>query len=162
MNPGPISAKGKHPWARCLVGNIQISYPESSFIWNFAMLLKIFRNALLATLIPNLAWAYFSWQHPPGMSPLYVWPCTLITAIWYGYRAHKYHLHSSCMDLIVYEFQSIRVGWAPFLGLIFLGLLGFAIDPHANSQGPGVVLLIGMLCWLAYSAIAFFVFPESE
>ncbi len=126
------------------------------------MLLKILRNALLATLLPNLGWAYFSWKYSLGVSPLYVWPCTLLAALWYGYRAHKYRLHSLAMDLIVYEVQSIRVGWAPLLGLIFLGLLNPAMNSQASPKSPAVVLLVGMICWLVYSAIVFFIFPDSE
>lgn len=126
------------------------------------MLFKIFRNAVLATLIPNLGWAYYSWKHSQEVNPLYVWLCTLIAALWYGYRAYKYRLHSLVMDIVLYEFQSIRVSWAPFLCLIFLGLLNIAMNPHASPRSPAVILLVGMVCWVAYTAIAFFVFPDSE
>lgn len=126
------------------------------------MFLKIFRNALMATLIPNLAWAYCAWNYSVWVSPLYVWPCTLIAALWYGYRAQKFHLYTPGVNVIAYEVQSLRVGWMPFLCLLFFGLLNVFLDPHASTKSPGIMILVGMSCWLAYSAVSFLLFPEFE
>jgi len=116
--------------------------------------LELFRDALLATLIPNLTWAYISWRYKLGVSPIYIWPWALLVTIWYGRRCAKLGVHSSRLGIVKHSFRDIRAVLPPFGASIFFSLLNFLLDPHIPPRSPAVVILISLASCLAYGFVS--------
>jgi hypothetical protein len=115
----------------------------------------ILRNALLATVLPNLVWIYLSWRHKLGVGAVYVWPWVLITTVWYACRADRLGLDPSRLGAIAYDWRSIRVAFPPFVAAVLLSLLNFALSPQAPPKSPPIVLIVSGVSWYLNDIIAY-------
>jgi hypothetical protein len=109
--------------------------------------LHLIRDAVLASAVPNAAWAYLSWRYKLGVGPIYVWPWVLMVTLLYAYRADKFGLNSGGLGIVANDFRSIHVASLPFLAAISFPFLNFALNPKAPDKSLPIVLVVSGASW---------------